>query len=92
MEACVKTSSGKTLVHWNTEVFSALPKGSFQNDYVYNHGHYGMQAIVGAAATITLPPVEQKEGIEKLSDVPLILIFMGLAGHTFSASLFRVSE
>jgi Bacterial extracellular solute-binding protein/TQO small subunit DoxA len=46
------------VVHWNTALLSKLPKTAFANDYAYNKfgpGASGIQAKMGAAATLTLP-------------------------------------
>lgn len=95
MEAWLKTHNGETLVHWDTTMLSAMPVSSFLNDYAYNQfaaGHYGIQAIVGSAATITLPAGELKEGMDRLPDKPLILVMMDMEGHTFSVPLRRVTD
>ncbi|ECP2053132.1 DoxX family membrane protein [Salmonella enterica] len=95
MEAWLKTRSGETLVHWNTTMLSALPQDSFRNDYDYNQfgaGHYGIQAIVGSAATIILPVSELKDGLDSLPDEGLTLAFKDMEGRTFITSLSRVSE
>lgn len=94
MEAWLKTRSGETLMYWNTTMLSALPQGSFRNDYDYNQfatGHYGVQAIVGSAAKIILPVGELKDGLDRLPDEPLTLTFKDMEGHTFTTSLGRVS-
>ncbi|EED9465014.1 quinol oxidase, partial [Salmonella enterica subsp. enterica] len=95
MEAWLKTRSGETLMYWNTTILSALPQDSFRNDYDYNQfatGNYGVQAIVGSAATIILPVGELKDGLDRLPDEPLTLTFKDMEGHTFITSLSRVSE
>src|ERR1700680_902056 len=46
--------------HWDAAALSKLPKGAFANDFAYNRfgaGPYGIRAQMGAAATVTLPPV-----------------------------------
>jgi thiosulfate dehydrogenase [quinone] large subunit len=43
---------------WNAALLSKLPKTDFANDYAYNRfeaGPFGIQAKMGAAATVTLP-------------------------------------
>lgn len=95
MEASLKTSSGKIFAHWDTKMLSALPKDNFQNDYDYNQfaaSRYGIQAIVGSAATIILQAGELKGGLDKLPDVPLALVLVDMEGHTFSTMLSRVNE
>ncbi|EKL9635482.1 quinol oxidase [Salmonella enterica] len=95
MDAWLKTVNGETLAHWDTKMLSALPKESFSNDYDYNKfmsGHYGIQAIVGSAATITLPAGVLKEEMDMRPDEPLTLVLMDIEGHTFSTMLSRVSE
>lgn len=81
MDAWLEDANGKKLVHWNTAMLSSLPADSFKNDYAYNKftsGHYGIQAIVGAAATIVLPVGNV------LPDEPLTLVLMDVEGHRFS--------
>lgn len=92
MDAYLKDTNGNTLYHWDTAMLSSLPKDSFKNDYVYNKfasGHYGIQAIVGSAATIVLPVKNIKGGSEVLQNGPLSLVFMDIEGHTFSTPLER---
>jgi hypothetical protein len=46
--------------HWDASALSKLPKRAFANDFAYNRfgaGPYGIRASMGAAATVTLPPV-----------------------------------
>ena len=46
--------------HWDAFALSKLPKRAFANDFAYNRfgaGPYGIRASMGAAATVTLPPV-----------------------------------
>ena len=46
------------VAHWDAAPLSKLPKTDFANDYAYNKfgpGPFGMQAAMGAAATVTLP-------------------------------------
>jgi hypothetical protein len=64
---------------------SALPKTAFANDYAYNKfasGPFGIRAPMGAAATVTLPPLTTGETADaeaiRLTDVD---------GRTFSARL-----
>ncbi|EAR5683954.1 DoxX family membrane protein [Salmonella enterica] len=94
MEAWLKTRSGETLMHWNTTMLSAIPEDHFRNDYDYNQfssGHYGIQAIVGSAATITLPAGELKVDLDRFPDEELALTFMDIEGHTFITSLSLVN-
>src|ERR1700741_1904806 len=49
----------QTGAHYDAAALSALPKTAFENDYAYNKfapGAFGIQAPMGAAATVTLPP------------------------------------
>lgn len=92
MDAWITDSSGNKLVHWDTVMLSSLPAGNFINDYAYNQftsGHYGIQAIVGSAATIILPAGTIKGGEDELPDGPLTLVFMDMEGHTFNTQLER---
>lgn len=71
-------------------MLSTLPQDRFRNYYDYNQfaaGHYWIQAIVGAASTITLPIGELKDGLDRLPDEVLTLTFMDMEGHTFITSL-----
>jgi thiosulfate dehydrogenase [quinone] large subunit len=46
------------IAHWDAAALSALPKTAFANDYAYNKfapGPFGIEAPMGAAATVTLP-------------------------------------
>ncbi|EDM7409304.1 quinol oxidase [Salmonella enterica subsp. enterica serovar Sandiego] len=95
MEAWLKTSSGETLMHWDTAELSTLQQNSFRNDYDYNQFavcHYGIEAIVGSAATIILPVGELKDGLEGLPDEDLTLTFMDMEGRMFTTSLTKVNE
>lgn len=74
-------------------MLSTLPQDRFRNYYDYNQfaaGHYWIQAIVGAASTITLPIGELKDDLDRLPDEVLTLTFMDMEGHTFITSLSRV--
>lgn len=89
MDAWLEDANGKKLVHWNTAMLSSLPADSFKNDYAYNKfssGHYGIQAIVGSAATIILPVGDA------LPDESLNLVLMDVEGHTFITPLERSNE
>ncbi len=51
---------GHSVAHWDAAALSKLPKTAFANDYAYNKfaaGPFGIRAKMGAAATVTLPPV-----------------------------------
>jgi thiosulfate dehydrogenase (quinone) len=48
----------QSVAHWDAAVLSKLPKTDLANDYAYNKfepGAFGIQAEMGAAATVTLP-------------------------------------
>jgi thiosulfate dehydrogenase [quinone] large subunit len=48
----------QSVADWNAATLSKLPQAAFQNDYVYNRfvpGTFGIEAKMGAAATLTLP-------------------------------------
>ncbi|EDW0130522.1 quinol oxidase [Salmonella enterica subsp. enterica serovar Woodinville] len=94
MDAWIKDAKGNILVHWDTAMLASLPPGNFHNDYAYNKfasGHYGIQAIVGSAATITLPPGVKLNGADELPAGPLTLVLMDIEGHTFDIPLTRVN-
>ncbi|ELC8790486.1 DoxX family membrane protein [Salmonella enterica] len=93
MDAWLKDASGNALVHWDTAMLSAIPAGSFRNDYAYNKfttGHYGIQAIVGSAATLTFPAGTLTGGNDRIPDGPVTLVLRDAEGHTFSTPLRRV--
>lgn len=95
MDAWIKDASGNKLVHWDTAMLSSLPPGNFENDYDYNQfssGRYGIQAIVGSAATITLPAGIINDGADALPAGSLTLVLMDMEGHTFSTPLVRTGE
>jgi len=80
-------SNKHSVAHWNAALLSKLPKTAFANDYAYNKfgpGAFGMQAKMGAAATLTLPvPASASETTTgarymQLTDVD---------GSTFTAAL-----
>lgn len=95
MEAWLKTSGEETIMYWDTAMLSSLPQDSFRNDYDYNQfsvSHYGIQAVVGSAATLIFPVGILKEDLGKLPDEPLKLVLIDTEGHTFSTILSRVDE
>ena len=70
---------------WNAALLSQLPKTDFANDYAYNKfetGPFGIQAKMGAAATVTLP-VPASGTIAGARSVRLT----DVDGRTFSATL-----
>lgn len=79
-------NAGKqSIAHWNAATLSKLPKTAFRNDYAYNKfvpGPFGIEAKMGAAATLTLPPTRSGTSAGasyvRLTDV---------GGSTFSAKL-----
>jgi thiosulfate dehydrogenase [quinone] large subunit len=69
-------SDKHSVAHWNAAQLSELPKTAFTNDYAYNKfapGAFGIQAKMGAAATLTLavPPSDIAAGARyvQLTDV-----------------------
>src|ERR1700757_3289538 len=73
------------ITYWDATALSALPKTAFVNDYAYNKfapGPFGIRARMGAAATMTLPPVGSASPAEarvvRLTDVD---------GRVFSTTL-----
>jgi thiosulfate dehydrogenase (quinone) len=51
-------ANNQPVAHYDAAALSALPKTAFENDYDYNKfapGAFGIQAPMGAAATVTLP-------------------------------------
>jgi thiosulfate dehydrogenase [quinone] large subunit len=78
-------SDKHSVAHWNAAMLSKLPKSDFANDYAYNKfgpGAFGIQAKMGAAATVTLP--------EPTSDTAAGARYVRLtdvSGSTFFATL-----
>jgi thiosulfate dehydrogenase [quinone] large subunit len=78
-------AGNQPVAHYDAAALSALPKTAFENDYAYNKfatGPFGIQAPMGAAATVTLPrpasgAIPQARSV-RLTDVN---------GRTFSATL-----
>lgn len=77
-------AGNQPVAHYDTAALSALPRTAFANDYAYNKfspGPFGIQASMGAAATVTLPPptsrVTSRARSIRLTDVD---------GRTFSAA------
>jgi thiosulfate dehydrogenase [quinone] large subunit len=76
-----------SIAHWDAAMLSKLPKAAFRNDYAYNEfapGPFGIEAKMGAAATLTLPaplsgPTTGARYV-RLTDV---------GGSTFSAKLHQ---
>ncbi|EHX5358773.1 quinol oxidase [Salmonella enterica] len=94
MDAWLKDADGNVVMHWDTAMLSAIPAENFSNDYAYNKfgsGHYGIQAVVGSAAVITLPAGRIHGGADILPEGPLTLELMDMEGHVFSAPLKRVA-
>ncbi|WP_353612968.1 TQO small subunit DoxD [Mangrovibacter phragmitis] len=87
MDVWLLDAQGNKIAHWDTEQLSALPKNSFDNDYAYNKfvsGPYGIQAIVGAAATLIFPSVANT-----LPDSQMTLMMIDADGRKFKAPLSR---
>ncbi|MBZ7423231.1 quinol oxidase [Klebsiella michiganensis] len=93
MDIWLEDIKGHKLVHWDTVMLSSLPSGSFKNDYDYNKfssGHYGIQAIVGSAATIMLPAAAIEGGVEKLRAGSFTLVMRDMEGRIFRSHLERI--
>jgi uncharacterized membrane protein YphA (DoxX/SURF4 family) len=80
-------SNKHSVAHWNAALLSKLPKTAFANDYAYNKfgpGAFGMQAKMGAAATLTLPvPASVSETTTGATYMQLT----DVDGNTFTAAL-----
>ena len=86
MEAWLKDAEGNVLMHWDTATLSELSENSFSNDYDYYQfkaSAYGIEAMTGSAATITLP----LEPEQHLQNVPVMLVLKNVEGKTFSTAL-----
>jgi thiosulfate dehydrogenase (quinone) len=86
MKVEVVDPDGKALATWNWEALSALPASAIANAFAYNRftpGPYGLEARMGAAAVVTLPP--------PANAAPLVsgaqLRVTDVDGKTFAASL-----
>jgi len=58
MMAVLKSSDGAVLEQWDGTALSRLPASAISNEFAYNRfapGPFGLQAKMGATATITLP-------------------------------------
>lgn len=94
MEAWLKDNRGLVLAHLDASLLSALPQGSFDNDYAY-HGfkasHYGIQAVIGSAATLTFPADVITRGQVRFPDGAITLELMDVSGRTFITPLAHIS-
>ena len=73
--------------HWDAAALSSLPKGAFANDFAYNQfaaGPYGIRASMGAAATVTLPPVPHTN---VSPGTPVTLRLTDVDGRSFTTRL-----
>ena len=78
-------AGNRPVAHYDAAALSTLPNTAFANDYAYNKfasGPFVIRAPMGAAATVTLPPLTTGETADaksiRLTDVD---------GRTFSATL-----
>jgi thiosulfate dehydrogenase [quinone] large subunit len=91
VEAALLGPDRTVIEHWDASVLSKLPKGAFSNDFAYNQfaaGPYGIRASMGAAATITLPPVPHSN-VSPGTRVTLRLT--DVDGRSFTAQLESIS-
>jgi thiosulfate dehydrogenase [quinone] large subunit len=89
VDAAVLAPDKTVLEHWDAAALSSLPKSAFANDFAYNRfaaGAYGMRAAMGAAATITLPPVPHAN---VTSDTLGTLRLTDVDGRSFTTHLSR---
>jgi thiosulfate dehydrogenase [quinone] large subunit len=90
VEAALLGSDGTVIQHWDASALSTLPKDAFSNDFAYNQfaaGPYGIRASMGAAATITLPPVPHSNVSQ---DTRVTLRLTDVDGRSFAAHLESV--
>ena len=86
MKAELIGNGGQAVETWNTDQLTRLPADSIRNDFAYNKfkaGPYGLVATMGAAATVTLPPVA--EARPPAGDAMLNLIDVN--GRSFTTAL-----
>jgi uncharacterized membrane protein YphA (DoxX/SURF4 family) len=77
----------KVIEHWDAAALSSLPKSAFANDFAYNQfaaGPYGIRASMGAAATVTLPPLPHTD---VSPGTPVTLRLTDVDGRSFTTRL-----
>lgn len=82
-------SEGQSIATWNTDALTRLPPGAIHNEFDYNKftaGPYGLVGkIVGAEATVTLPPITDV----RLQAGPLTMKLTDVDGQSFTTMLAR---
>jgi thiosulfate dehydrogenase (quinone) len=92
MEAELTGTDNAPLEIWDTETLTRLPADSIHNDFAYNQfkaGPYGIVAVMGAMATITLPP---QPNVHPPAGGNTILRLTDVNGRSFSLKLAGADE
>jgi len=88
MTAALKSDDGTVLEQWDGTTLSQLPTSAFTNEFAYNRfapGPFGLRALVGAMATITLPATGAAEigGVHSVATFEL----RAVNGNIFSVAV-----
>lgn len=84
VELQLRAAGGAVLSRWDSSALSSLPGKAIENEFPYNKvvpGRYGLNAEMGAMATISLP----SQG--PTPDRPATLVLITVSGHEFKAPL-----
>jgi hypothetical protein len=88
MSAVLKSNDGAVLEQWDGTALSHLPASAIANEFAYNRfapGPFGLQAKMGAMATITLPATI---GVDTRSvDSTATLQLRTVNGNTFNVAV-----
>jgi thiosulfate dehydrogenase (quinone) len=87
MTAVLKSNDGTVLEQWDGTALSHLPTSAIANEFAYNRfapGPFGLQAEMGAMATITLPVTSNADPGSLKSAATLQL-------HTVNGNTFNVA-
>ena len=90
----VYDTQGKIAESWNGSQLGALGKNAFVNEYIYNKfgpGLDSIQALVGAKATITLPPA-MPSGLLAAGAYKVEVVSIDAVKFTTSVNLSAVSQ
>jgi thiosulfate dehydrogenase (quinone) len=88
MMAVLKSSDGAVLEQWDGTALSRLPASAISNEFAYNRfaaGPFGLQAKMGATATITLSAMGNADIASLHSAATLQLRTVN--GHTFNVAV-----
>jgi uncharacterized membrane protein YphA (DoxX/SURF4 family) len=88
MTAVLKSNDGSVLEQWDGTALSHLPSSAIANEFAYNRfapGPFGLQAKMGAMATVTLPATNGVDASVLHNATTLLLRTVN--GNTFSAAV-----